>query len=334
MAITQLIERNGTEQDNEGLTNEYKELVCSLPKERGWRTQNLYLYQGFWCQPNEIQATMSAQKHFQAHDSDLMVVSVPKSGTTWLKALTFAIMNREKYDVAKSHPLHFSNPHELVPFLEYKLYADNKIPDLSHIPRPRLLATHIPLGSLPGSIRSSKCKMVYICRNPFDTFVSAWHFINKIRPASYGPLGIEDAFNMYCRGVVGFGPYWDHMLGYWYESLTKPDKVLFLKYEDMKENPDYYIKKLALFLGWPFTLQEEKTGVVQEIGNLCSFKNLRDLEVNKKGKGAIADFENKNLFRKADVGDWVNHFTPMMVQRLAHIMEEKLSGSGLSFKVV
>ncbi|GAA0155140.1 transferase [Lithospermum erythrorhizon] len=332
MEITKLFESNGAHKD-EDLTNESYEFLCSLPKEKGWRTQNLYLYQGFWCQPKEIQATISAQNHFQAQDSDIMVASIPKSGTTWLKALTFAITNRNKYDLTKYHPLLDSNPHDLVPFLEYKLYADNKIPDLSNIGHPRLFATHIPLGSLPESIRSSKCKMVYICRSPFDTFISAWHFVNKIRPESYGPLEIEEAFDMYCRGVVGFGPHLDHMLGYWYECLAKPDKVLFLKYEDMKENLCFYLKKLADFLGCPFTLEEEKTGAVQEIGNLCSFKNMKELEVNQKGKGAIADFENKNLFRKGDVGDWVNYFTPMMVQRLANVMDEKLSGSGLSFKV-
>lgn len=317
----------------EEIAPESKEILSSLPIEKGWRTPNLYLFQGFWCQPKEIQAIISVQNHYKAKDSDIIVATIPKSGTTWLKALCFAIVNREKFDCQKNHPLLNSNPHELVLFLEYKLYANNQIPDLSTLPTPRLLATHMPLGALPESVRESYSKVVYLCRNPFDTFVSIWHYLCKIRPESLGPLSLEEAFDMYCRGVIGYGPYWDHMLGYWHESLEKPHKVLFLKYEEMKEDTTFYTKKLADFLGFPFSLEEEKCGKIEEISKLCSFEHLKELEVNKKGKGAIAHFENKNLFRKGEVGDWVNYFSPLMVERLTNIMEEKLAGTGLSFKL-
>ncbi|KAL2478140.1 Cytosolic sulfotransferase 15 [Forsythia ovata] len=317
----------------EEITPECKEILSSLPKEKGWRTPNLYLYQGFWCQPKEIQAIISVQNHYKSEDSDIIVATIPKSGTTWLKALCFAIVNREKFDCQKNHPLLTSNPHELVQFLEYKLYANNQIPDLSTLPTPRLLATHMPLRSLPESVRESDSKLVYLCRNPFDTFVSIWHYLCKIRPESLGPLSLEEAFDMYCKGVIGYGPYWDHMLGYWHQSFEKPHKVLFLKYEEMKEDTTFYMKKLSEFLGFPFSSEEEKYGVIEEIAKLCSFEHLKELEVNKKGKGAIAHFENKNLFRKGVVGDWVNHFNPFMVERLTNIMEEKLAASGLSFKL-
>ncbi|KAI3445175.1 hypothetical protein Pfo_001840 [Paulownia fortunei] len=335
MAITQVIENQSNAQDQQQeLSPECKQLLSSLPKERGWRTPNLYLYQGFWCQPKEIQAIVSVQKHYTAEDTDLIVATIPKSGTTWLKALSFAIVNRQHFAHNQhNQPLLTSNPHELVPFLEYKLFANCRIPDMSGFPRPRLLGTHMPIGALPDSIRDSRCRLLYMVRNPFDTFVSIWHFLNKIRPESLGPFSLEEAFDMYCRGAIGFGPYWDHMLGYWHESLRSPHKVLFLKYEEMKEQTSFHLKKLAEFLGFPFSLQEEEDGVVEGIAKLCSFEHMKELEVNKKGKGAIADFENKALFRKAEVGDWVNHLTPLMVERLTNIMEEKLAGTGLSFKV-
>ncbi|MCD7465535.1 hypothetical protein HAX54_001480 [Datura stramonium] len=315
------------------ISEEDDEFLSSLPKEKGWRTPHLFLFQGFWCQPKEIRAIISTQNHFKAQDSDVVLATIPKSGTTWLKALTFAIVNRNKFSVQPDnhhHPLLTHNPHELVPFLEYKLYADcNRLPDLSLLPSPRLVATHVPFGALPSSTKTSKCKIVYICRNPFDTFVSIWHYLNKVRPESLGPLPIEEAFDMYCRGVIGYGPYWDHMLGYWRESLETPNKVLFLKYEDMKVAERNQLKKLGEFLGFPFTEEEEKEGRIQDISSLCSFQNMKDLEVNKKGKGAISGFENKDLFRKAEIGDWMNYFTPSMFERLSNVMEEKLEGSGL-----
>ncbi|XP_059652044.1 cytosolic sulfotransferase 15-like [Cornus florida] len=316
----------------EEVSHECKELLDSLPKERGWRTPHLYLFQGFWCQPKEIQAIVSVQTHFQAQDTDVMVATIPKSGTTWLKALVFAIVNRNHFRDQNNHPLLTHNPHDLVPFLEYKVYSNNQVPDLSALPSPRLFATHVPFASLPGSVKTSDCRIVYICRNPFDTFVSVWHFMSKTRPETLGPFSMEEAFDMYCKGIVGFGPYWDHMLDYWKQSLEKPHTVLFLKYEDMKDDTTFQLKRTAKFLGCPFSLEEERGGVIEDISRLCSFEKMKELEVNKSGK-SISYFANEQLFRKGEVGDWVNYFTPLMVERLSNVMDEKLGGSGLAFKM-
>lgn len=328
MAIT---ENPPLDHEEEKLSDECKQLLLSLPKEKGWRTLHLHEFQGFWCQSAEIQSIIAFQKHFQARDSDIVVASIPKSGTTWLKALTFAVVNRHRFTVSKSHPLLSSNPHDLVPFFEYKLYANNQLPDLSKFPEPRLFGTHIAFPSL-ATVKKSNCKIVYICRNPFDTFISSWHFSNKVKPQSQAPISLDETFDMYCKGIVGFGPFWEHMLGYWKESLNRPDKVLFLRYEDMKEDGALHLKKLAKFLGFPFSLEEERGGEIGKIAKLCSFDNMKKLEVNKSGK-SIKNFENKNLFRKAEVGDWMNYLTPNMVEKLSKVVEEKLEGSGLRFKV-
>ncbi|KAK4592319.1 hypothetical protein RGQ29_016737 [Quercus rubra] len=334
MVLTHYTKNHGEEaREGEKLSHESKELLLSLPKEKGWRTPYLYKYQGFWCQPMEIQATVSFQKHFLACDTDVVLATIPKSGTTWLKALAFAIVNRKRFPISNNHPLLSYNPHDLVPFFEYKLYANEQLPDLSNLPQPRLFGTHVPFASLANPINKSSSRVVYLCRNPFDTFVSSWHYTNKIIPKTQAPMPIEEAFEMYCKGIVGFGPFWDHMLGYWKESIERPHKVLFLKYEDMKEDVSFHLKKLADFLGFPFSLEEERAGCVEKIAKLCCFENLKELEVNKAGK-SIKNFENKNLFRKAEVGDWVNYLSPRMAEQLSKVMEEKLGGSGLSFKVL
>lgn len=336
MAITQSPQKQSTAEgveDDQGLSNECKDLLLSLPKEKGWRTKHIYLFQGFWCQPKEIQSILSFQRHFQAQDSDIVLSTIPKSGTTWLKALAFAIANREKYPISKkkSHPLLTSNPHDLVPFFEYKVYASSDLPDLSKFPEPRIFGTHIPFPALAEPIKNSQCKIVYICRNPFDIFVSSWMYLNKVKPDSMPMVQLEEAFEMYCSGTMGYGPFWNHMLGYWNESLKRPDKVLFLKYEEMKEDIVSHVKKLAIFLGYPFSVQEERDGVVEDLSELCSFEKMKDLEVNRSGK-SIMNFENKNLFRKAEIGDWVNYLSPPMEEQLSKVLEEKLSASGLTFK--
>jgi hypothetical protein len=51
---------------------------------------------------------------------------------------------------------------------------------LETLQSPRTLATHTPFSLLPKSIASSGCRVVYMCREPKDAFVSRWHFDNKI----------------------------------------------------------------------------------------------------------------------------------------------------------
>ncbi|KAL6126100.1 hypothetical protein ACLB2K_074151 [Fragaria x ananassa] len=223
-----------------------------------------------------------------------------------------------------------SNSHNLVRFFELDLYANNQFPDFSsNFPEPRLLATHIPFPSL-GTVKESNCKIVYVCRNPFDTFVSYWHFVNKVRPQSLGPLSSGETFDRYCQGTDGYGPFWDHILGYWRESLKRPNNVLFWKYEEMKKDVLYHLKTLAWFIDYPFTEEEERNGVIEDIANLCSFETMKKLEINKTGK-IVLNLENKSLFRKAEVGDWANYFTPEMEERMSKLIEEKFGGSGLTF---
>ncbi|KAF4393340.1 hypothetical protein CsatB_010000 [Cannabis sativa] len=306
-----------------------------LPKTKGWLGSSvLSLYQGYWCPSRIIPNIKLFQTHFQPQSQDIILASSPKSGTTWLKALLFSIANRSRYTLSNT-PLLTSNPHQLLPFLEFNLYAEAKAPhDLgpdAPVTTPRLFSTHLPHILLPESvIKSSECRIVYICRNPLDTIVSFWHFATRDRVESQSQWMIKDYVDKFCLGEQGFGPFWDHVLGYWKESLEKPEKVLFLKYEDLKEDIEVHVKKIGEFIGCPFSEEEEKKGVIGEISQLCSLKNLSDLEVNKSGK-FMPNFDNKSYFRKGQVGDWVNHLSPSMAQHIIEIIDKKLGGSGLEF---
>jgi len=122
------------------------------------------------------------------------------------------------------------------------------------------------------------------------------------------------------------------MLGYLKVSIARPNKILFFKYEDLKEDINFHVKRIADFLGCPFTQAVESNGVIENIINLCSFEKMKGLEANKYGVlGRIC--EKKYFFRKAEIEDWINYLSPSMVEKLSKILEEKLNGSSISFKV-
>ncbi|XP_058766300.1 cytosolic sulfotransferase 12-like [Vicia villosa] len=308
------------------ISQDCKELLLTLPLEKGWITTTLHQYQGFWFSPMRLHGTLSCQKFFQAFDTDILLVTSPKSGTTWLKALTYALINRNKYpNTHSNHPLLTTTPHDLVPYCDKDFVSD--IQTLSH---PRLFSSHLSYELLPKSVKDSTCKVVYLCRDPKDVFASLWHFSNKIRAKSSGTLLLEDAFESFCKGVSPFGPFWEHVLGYWKKSLESSEKVMFLKYEEIKMKPEFYLKEIAKFLECPFSKEEESKGMVDDILNLCSFEKLSNLEVNKTGKTSY-EIENKSFFRLGQVGDWKNLLTTKMIERINTITEMKFVKHGLSF---
>ncbi|ESQ29126.1 hypothetical protein EUTSA_v10024050mg, partial [Eutrema salsugineum] len=89
----------------------------------------------------------------------------------------------------------------------------------------------------------------------------------------------------------------------------------FMRYEEMKAEPRGQIKRLADFL--------------DKVLDLCSLRNLSGLEINRTGKSYNSD--NKDFFRKGEVGDSKNYLTPEMENKIDMIIQEKLQGSGLKF---
>ncbi|GAA0157612.1 transferase [Lithospermum erythrorhizon] len=310
--------------------DDFKKLITSLPREKGWRVPDIYQFQGFWYHSLMLNCFFESQKHFEAQDSDIVLATFPKCGTTWLKALVFTIVNRKKHSpFSQEHPLLTSNPHAIVRSLEFDIFLPNRTPDLSSLTTPGIVATHSNFGLLANSILETKCRIIYLCRNPKDTFISYFHYAKKSRFNYYeGISSIEEGVDMFCKGMIPCGPIWNHVLDYWKASLDSPDKIFFVTYEELQSEPVSMLRRMADFLGYSFSDEEEESGMVDAIVKLCSFEKLSNLKVNVDGKAGYG-LEYKHYFRKGGVGDWKNHLTNEMVERMDAVVEEKLQGSGL-----
>ncbi|KAJ1689753.1 hypothetical protein LUZ63_013908 [Rhynchospora breviuscula] len=192
--------------------------------------------------------------------------------------------------------------------------------------------THLPYSLLPHSITESSCRIVYVWRDPKDVIVSMWYYAQKILGGADKMVTFDQFYEHFYQGLNSYGPIWNHVLGYWEESKRRPEKILFLKYEHILQEPVKYAKQLAHFMGCPYTKTEENQGVVEQIVELCSFKTLKDFNVNKYGKSQTpvnSYIANACFFRKGEAGDWKNHMTCEMDERFDTITKEKFNGSGL-----
>ncbi|MCE3216590.1 hypothetical protein HAX54_007075 [Datura stramonium] len=269
-----------------------------------------------------MKPAMMFQATFKADPDDVLLASSMKTGSTWLKALCFCIMqgNKEEEDLLVK-----DNPHFHVPIIEAVNYFTNTPADPYTMSSPRLLHTHIPYSLLSDSIKNSdNYKIIYIARNPKDTLISMWHFFNYTSGYLEDPFPLEKAVECFCNRVHPYGPFFEHVLEYWEESKKRPQKILFLKYEDLKRDPKKEVAKIASFLEKPFENEEDLEKVLWK----CSFERLKNLEVNKSGS-LFNNIPNSTFFRKGIVGDWKNHITHEMEEQLDKFTSLKLQGSGL-----
>ncbi|VVB13406.1 unnamed protein product [Arabis nemorensis] len=170
---------------NDNVSEETKILISSLPLDKDSQG-NLCKYQGCWYYYNTLQAVIN----FQLQETDIILASFPKSGTTWLKALSVALLERSKHDDPRTHPLLSDNPHGIVPFFENDLYLKTSTPDLT--------------------------------KNAKDVLISRWYFRGKYHKNDVARSMLESMFDLFCRGVDFYGPVWDHALSYWRGSLENP----------------------------------------------------------------------------------------------------------------
>ncbi|KAK1256682.1 hypothetical protein QJS04_geneDACA025048 [Acorus gramineus] len=105
---------------------------------------------------------------------------------------------------------------------------------------------------------------------------------------------------------------------------------MFLRYEELMEDSVNNVKRLAEFVGRPFSEEEEKGGVVEEIVKVCSFERLKDLQVNKVGELQLERITMKNhlFFRHGVVGDSKRWLTPEMIGRLDGLTEWMMDAFG------
>ncbi|XP_014679639.1 PREDICTED: sulfotransferase 1C4-like [Priapulus caudatus] len=176
-------------------------------------------------------------ENMKCRDDDVFVCSWPKCGTTWVQTIVMYVMNDANLDKFGDKTIE-----DIFPMLEQidiSGGADQPVLDISAMPSPRLMKTHIPFRYLCEDIRErrKKQKIVYVTRNPKDAIVSFYHFDPKgfsipgVTDPEYCKWTFSQYLNCFFHDATPYGSYWDHNLEFW--ERKDWDNILFLKYEDM-----------------------------------------------------------------------------------------------------
>ncbi|XP_069135436.1 amine sulfotransferase-like [Argopecten irradians] len=266
--------------------------------------------------PGNIKDHLEKVEAMEVRDDDTFIMSYPKSGTHWV--FTIASMLRS----GKS--TYIGSPH----FLEY-----NDIDMLDKLPSPRLFASHMTFDRLPRQVREGKGKAFVVSRNPKDVAVSLFLFLQKLTKTDFHGSW-EGFLRFYAEGKMVYGSWFDTLFA-WEKTKTtyKGDNLMYLVYEDMKQDLLSDVTKMASFLG--VTYDKE---FLEEVTDRCTFKTMAKT-IMEEIKPQEQDFikrvsEEKKLpiYRKGEVGDWKNYFTVAQSETFDKIYEERMKDAKCTFR--
>ncbi|XP_028332323.1 sulfotransferase 1C2 [Gouania willdenowi] len=260
---------------------------------------------------------------FRPDPSDILVATYPKAGTTWTQEILDLLLHNGNAEACKRAPTPVRSP-----FLE--IVPPPPIPSglelLEKTDPPRIIKTHLPVQLVPAGFWEEKCKVIYCARNAKDNLVSYYFFdlMNQTQPEP-GPF--DGYIHKFMQGKLAWGSWYDHVKDYW--AAREKKNILFIFYEDMKENPRREVERIMRYLN--MSLSDE---VINRIVDLTSFKNMKENPMSNYSCVPMPVFDEtiSPFMRKGEVGDWRNHFTPEQAAMFDKDYEKKMKNSGIPFR--
>lgn len=258
---------------------------------------------------------------FEPRPTDVLIVTAPKAGTTWMQQIIHQLRSGGDGD--------FATIDSVVPWLEFprrNLELHKLLEQYAAIPDPRAFKTHCTFEQTPGGV--SVARIVLSSRDPRDCCISFYHHLLGMTDAARADFGIElpASFEEHVERWLAAGAWYRNVQSWW--PYHEHPNLLWLRYEDMKADLGAAIERVRHFLGWP--LDEASRPRVLEY---CSFAWMKanDHKFAHHADTDQAIFKPGAFIRKGEVGDYRTLMTAAQGERILAKARDVLPVDALRF---
>jgi hypothetical protein len=259
--------------------------------------------------PRFLRRIYGLYRHYR---TDCYVISYPKCGRTWLRAM-----------IAKVLALYFGDPRDIVFDPEIVIrtgHHNGPIIQFVHNGSLRPLTT----GAKPLEDhyqRYSRKKVIFLVRDPRDVLVSYYFHRTRRRGESHNLSGFVRH------------PWWgiDRIIAFmkgWYEHRHVPSDFLLVRYEDLHQDAAAELQRILAFI----ELRNVSDELIKRAVDYASFDHMRRMQLNElsdRPELAPADPRDAESFkvRKGKVGGYVTYLSLSDIEYIESIMCRQLPAS-------
>ena len=227
-------------------------------------------------------------------EKDIFIVGYPKSGNTWMQTLATGLL----YDV-NTEFLSDKLAQEIVPDVHARLYY-RRYGEINFFK-----SHHLP--------QKAYRRVIYIVRDGRDA-ITSYFFYNKLYNSSYS---LEDTVKY---KLELFPSKWHEHVKQWLSNPYKSD-IIYIRYEDLLNNPETELKKLCRFIG----IKRDDSVIKRVIkGSTIDKMQEKAKKFGGMGHAGLLGEKGVKFFRKGKIGDYKNYFSPELLSYFNQEAEKEL----------
>ena len=201
-----------------------EKLALRLNKNSEWVLRQIRIYQYF--------------EEFEEREDDVYVITYLKAGTTWVQMILYQMLFKAGDN--------FEHIYDVSPWPSNEAYLGESAKKANGLPSPRILKTHNPYDHFNKNVKG---RFIYVYRDGMDLAASVYHHEkNYLDPNQTFEESFKKHFQNESENWFLFNRDWmQNQNGF---------AILYISYEQLKNEFEATIKKIAAFLRVEVTPEE------------------------------------------------------------------------------
>lgn len=231
-----------------------------------------------------LRAPLVAYRYLGVSEADVFLASFPRSGSTWLRFMVGHLLlgRRPEFDSIRS----------VLPGVGHHRRAQGYLPN-----EGRLIKTH-ERREFPYSYWRSR--LIYLVRDGRDVAVSYYYWLQR-------RLGYESSFAEFLPAFLqgkfdGYGPWQVHVES-WLGDRESTGGLLLIRYEDLLDDPEAWLARVADFLGMKPSREQVRAAVEGQ-----GVESMQQREQRSTRLQQMAARPDLPYVRQGKSGQWREHF--------------------------